>query len=146
IRYNYILRNADGSMFGDWPLDRSINPASLEAAEVVLIDSWNHPGFPQNAFYTEPFKQVLLRNRFTQVRIPSPGKLTHIFKVKAPLLEKGQTLCLLGSATALGQWDPARSVLLNRVPESDSLTAELELGPRSVPLAYKYGLFDLEKK
>src|SRR5271157_1457986 len=58
--YNYILRNADGSTIQDWGDDRVINPADFKCAEILIVDSWNHPGSVENTFYTEPFQDVLL--------------------------------------------------------------------------------------
>src|SRR5260221_8377817 len=57
---HYILRNADGSTVQDWGDDRVINPSSFQQNEVLIVDSWNPAGAVENAFYTEPFKHVLL--------------------------------------------------------------------------------------
>src|SRR5712664_3393184 len=101
IIYNYVLRNADGSLLYDWGKNRVLNPAAFQADEVLMIDAWNSPGLYENVFYTEPFKRVLLPGRQTEFRAAAPSKVTHTFKVKAPLLTKNQTLCLLGNAPAL---------------------------------------------
>ena len=115
IHYNYILREADGLTIQDWGNGRTIHPAAFAQAEVLIIDAWNNEGFFENAFYTEPFQQVLLKPDHTEVRGPAPRVATHTFKVKAPLLAKGQTLCLLGDAMVLGHWDTAKPLLLDRV-------------------------------
>ena len=88
ISYHYLLRNADGSVVEDWD-DKRINPASCRHEELLVIDSWNGAGFFENAFYTEPFQQVLLKANHTEVRVASPATATHTFKVKAPLLDQG---------------------------------------------------------
>ena len=146
IPYYYCLREADGTLARDWGKDRILNLPSCAVKELQIIDSWNHPGFYENAFYTEPFKEVLLKANHTEVRVPAPEKVTHLFKAKAPLLQKNQTLCCLGSAPALGQWNVARPVLLNRLQDQDFLTVELNLEPQAFPLSYKYGVYDVEKK
>ncbi len=48
------------------------------------------------------------RADFTEVRAPAPPEATHTFRVKAPLLAKGQTLCLCGEGAKLGNWDTAK--------------------------------------
>src|SRR5437879_3758131 len=53
ISYSYVLRELDGTMVQDWGHDRLINFAGLVAEEVVFFDSWNSPGYRENAFYTE---------------------------------------------------------------------------------------------
>jgi 4-alpha-glucanotransferase len=145
ITYNYILRNADSSTVQDWGSDRVLNPAAFKHDEALIIDSWNDAGAVENAFYTEPFKKVLLQPDFTEVRIlPTPGA-SHTFKVKSPLLRKGQTLCLIGSCARLGNWRTAGPLLLNRIAGEDFLSAQIDLGREPLPVQYKYGIYDVER-
>ena len=146
IVYHYVLRNADGNATHDWGSDHRFNPASFKAETVSIIDAWNSASFFENAFYTEPFQRVLLKSNHTEVRVPAPVRVTHKFKVKAPLLEKGQTLCLLGSNRALGNWNTTSPVLLNRVAEESFLSVELDLTNAGFPIDYKYGVYDVERK
>ncbi len=146
ISYNYLLREPEGSLIQDWGSDRVVNPAAFAQEAVLLIDAWNNPAFYENTFYTEPFKRVLLQPDFSEVRTPAPERVTHTFKVKAPLLTKGQTLCLLGNSASLGNWNTATPLLLNRLPGQDFLSAQLDLSRESFPLLYKYGVFDVERK
>lgn len=146
VVYNYVLRQADGSSTIDWGTDRVLTAGLLEPADVLIVDSWNAAGFPANAFYTEPFQQVLLRENQTGFTAGAPGQATHTFKVKAPLLARGQTLCLLGSAHALGSWDTLNPALLNRTPGEDYLSLAINLADELFPLEYKYGVYDLERR
>jgi len=146
IIYNYVLRNVDGSLLYDWGKNRVLNPSAFQADEVLMIDAWNSPGLYENVFYTEPFKRVLLPGRQTEFRAAAPSKVTHTFKVKAPLLTKNQTLCLLGNAPALGGWSPDAPVLLSRIPGEDFLAAQLDLSQETFPILYKYGVYDLEEQ
>ncbi|MFY7899846.1 MAG: hypothetical protein ACOVNY_06655, partial [Chitinophagaceae bacterium] len=54
--------------------------------EMVVVDSRNHAGYYENAFYSVPFQQVLLKQIETLVPVITLNKFTHTFKVKAPLL------------------------------------------------------------
>ncbi len=144
ITYNYILRNADGSSVQDWGNDRVINVASFKQDEILIIDSWNNAGAVENAFYTEPFQNVLLQPNHTEVRIlPTPGA-SHTFKIKAPLLPNGQTLCLIGSCARLGNWSTSAPLLLNRIAGEVFLSAQVDLGREALPVQYKYGVYDVE--
>src|SRR5215471_3827134 len=67
LNYSYILRNPDGSQSTDWGRDRRLRLADFKADELLVIDSWNHAGLVANAFYTEPFKKVLLAENLTDV-------------------------------------------------------------------------------
>lgn len=146
VVYHYLLREADGSATLDWGKDRILSADQLGANEVLIVDTWNPPSAPENAFYTEPFQKVLLRaNQFT-FRAAKPGQSTHVFRIKAPLLAKGQTLCLLGSGTVLGNWDTLNPILLNRSAEDVYLSNAVNLSIESFPLEYKYGVYDVERR
>jgi 4-alpha-glucanotransferase len=145
IVYNYVFRNLDGSLNFDWGSDKVINPAKFNSRDVLLIDSWNHPGSIENAFYTEAFKQVLLKHK--PVEIPSPPPTaTHTFKVKAPLLKLGQTLCLLGNAAALHAWNTANPIHMRRDGRGDFFVADVDLNQVVFPIEYKYGVFDTDRR
>ena len=57
-------------------------------SEIQLVDSWNHAGEYENAFYSDAFNQVLLKQNQTKVKITADKNFTHVFNLKAPLLEK----------------------------------------------------------
>jgi len=143
LNYSYILRQADGAQITDWGQNRALVPASHPGAELLLLDSWNQPGFIANTFYTEPFKKVLLAENFTEVPARPAAAATHTFRVKVPLLAKDQTLCLLGEGAALGNWDTTAPVLLSRRPDEDCFSVSLDLRRQDFPCAYKYGVFDV---
>ena len=48
IKYNYILKTADGNINYDWGSDKSINPSTLTSAHTIIIDSWNYAGYYEN--------------------------------------------------------------------------------------------------
>ena len=146
ITYNYILRNTDGSSVQDWGGDRVIHPASFKQNEILIIDSWNHAGAVENAFYTEPFQKVLLKVNTSEARVSAPPDVTHTFKAKAPLLLKGQVLCLSGSGPALGNWSTPTPLLLTRIAGGDFFAAQIDLGRETFPVQYKYGVYDVEQK
>jgi 4-alpha-glucanotransferase len=145
LNYSYVLTGADGSRTTDWGRDRNLIPARYDCAELLVLDSWNHAGYVENVFYTEPFQKVLFAENFTAVTTAGPPNPTHTFLVKTPQLKKNQTLCLLGEGPALGHWNPQAPVLLGRLPEDDYFSVSLDLSGQTFPLAYKFGVFDVEK-
>lgn len=147
ISYRYIWRHAKGGVSEDWGVGRTINPAKHSCEELLIVDSWNHPGFYENAFYTEPFRKVLLP-RLT-ANLPKEERretFTHLFRVKAPLLAAHQTVCLLGSCRALRHWNISDPILLSSRPDEDYFSAALDLSDQPFPTAYKYGVYNQEKK
>src|ERR1039458_4386325 len=44
LNYSYVLHQAGGARATDWGRSRALVPASYGGAELLVIDSWNHPG------------------------------------------------------------------------------------------------------
>jgi 4-alpha-glucanotransferase len=145
ITYNYLLKNLDGSTVMDWGNDHVLSINELEQ-ESLILDSWNHAGYIENAFYTVPFQHVLLHKEAVGIVPTKSDTHTHSFSVKAPLLPKGQTLCIIGSAESLGNWDTAKAVPMYKAAGSTRFTCSVNLSEDAFPVAYKYGIYDLEKK
>ena len=143
--YSYIFSD-HGTLTADWGRDRTLLPAKFPCSELLILDSWNDPGSVANAFDTAPFKNVLLAAQAREFKTKAVKNPTHTFRVKAPLLGKNETLCLVGSGTALGHWQTANPVLLNRSAAADGLSAQLDLRGQTFPLAYNYGVDALAQK
>ena len=146
ISYQYLIKNADGTISYDWGNDKSFNPSTIKCKELLFIDSWNAAGYYENAFYTEPFKNVLLKNSFATIDVTQPKLSTHQLKVKSPLLTPTQTICLLGNTKQLHAWDAKNPILLSRHKGEDYFSVSLDLSNATFPIAYKYGIYDVVKK
>src|SRR5580704_7652062 len=144
IQYNYLLKNADGTIVMEWGDDRIIDISKSGVEEIQTIDTWNHAGEFENVFFTSPFKQTLLKHHKKAGRQKATKHFTHIFKVKAPLLKKSEALCICGSNAALGEWS-AESPLLMTLQDNWWVT-KVELPKESFPVAYKYGVFSTKEK
>jgi 4-alpha-glucanotransferase len=140
LKYSYLFRGTDGTLSLDWGQDRVLLPALLDRKEVVVIDSWNVPGFAENTFSTQPFRDVLLKDHGPQESAGAPAHFTHVFRIKAPQLEPGQTLCLVGSISELGSWNPANGIRLGRTPCEDQLSVSVDLSRAPFPIEYKYAV------
>ncbi|QEC70310.1 4-alpha-glucanotransferase [Panacibacter ginsenosidivorans] len=143
VVYNYLLKNDDGSLSYDWGSDKVLTAELFTSEDILIIDSWNFAGYYENAFYTEPFKNVLLKQNYTPVKITAPKTYTHTFKVKAPLLKKGETLCIIGNDVALGNWNEADVVLMNKKEKEDFYAAKINLSKAWFPIVYKYCVYDI---
>lgn len=145
ITYNYVLRNTDGTESYDWGKDKFFNPSSFHVKEILLVDSWNFAGYFENAFYTEPFQKVLLKANYTKIKPESPVIVTHTFKIKSPLLTKGQTLFISGSAKAMKSWNTQTPLLMSKKEGEDFYSISLNLVEETFPVSYKYGVYDVAK-
>ena len=145
ITYNYLMVDTDGYVTYDWGTDKTFNPISFKSKEVLIIDAWNYAGYFENAFYTEPFKNVLLKANHTDVPVNKLRAFTHTFKVKTPLLQKGHTLCIVGSGKTLGDWQTEKVFLMSRKADDDFYTVNINFNKEVFPVAYKYGVYDVEQ-
>lgn len=146
ISYKYYLKNDDGSMVGEWDNDRVIADPGKEVQELQLVDTWNYAGEYENAFFTAPFHNVLLKQPSHKFKSASDKSPTHIFKVKAPLLKKDETICIIGGGKKLGDWEKDKPLQLKRTGSDKWWTIRLDLSDESFPLAYKYGVYNTTDK
>jgi 4-alpha-glucanotransferase len=144
ISYHYILKNIDGVLTEEGGKDKYIDSPTINSAEIQVIDTWNFAGEFENVFYTSPFREVLLPAHKAVRKAKGKAAATCVFRVKAPLLDAGEVVCLLGSATGLNDWNEEHPLLL--APSGDWWTIALPLSPESFPLEYKYGVYQKKAK
>jgi 4-alpha-glucanotransferase len=144
IRYKYFLKNEDGELIGEWGNDRLVDVFRKELQEIQMVDTWNHAGEYENVFFSLPFKNVLLEQPASKSKVKTDKNFTHLFKVKAPLLNKNEIVCLLGSGETMGDWTTEKPLLLSK--EEDWWVARLDLKENGFPIAYKYGVYDTGEK
>jgi 4-alpha-glucanotransferase len=147
IVYHYLIKDDQGREILEWGNDKSIELESISSDELVLIDTWNFAGQIENIFYTEPFTSILLKENSTTALAKKITKTkTHLFKVKAPLLNKGQSLCMIGESDILGNWDIQKSIPLTKIEGADYFEIALDLNQAAFPLIYKYGIYDTKNR
>ncbi len=144
INYKYILREDGNGDILDADKDRSVYPLAYKANEIVLIDTWNSEGSIENVFYTKPFQQILLQEQHKAPKLRVSKFYTHEFKVKAPLLDPDEWVCITGSGNLFKNWDVKK--LLPLTADDNWYTIKINLGKEEFPLKYKYGIYNTKKK
>ncbi|MEO5996510.1 MAG: 4-alpha-glucanotransferase [Chitinophagaceae bacterium] len=144
IRYSYSVTNASGDQLMEGENDRLLDITKSSMEVIECIDTWNVPGAYENAFFTSPFQQVLLADRATTVKSKAVKEFTHIFKVKAPLLNKNEVVCLTGSSIIFGDWKKESVQLLTK--EGNWWTLKVKIPNESFPLQYKYGVYNTKDR
>ena len=144
LRYKYLLKTNDGEIIPEFGNDRTASLAKNGVSELQFIDTWNHAGEFENAFFTTPFQKTLLDGTASGGKARNPKHVTHIFKVKAPLLQKNEVLCLTGIGKALNDWSIEKPLLMNK--EDNWWILKTDLSEESFPVAYKYGVYNKKEK
>lgn len=144
--YRYLLKDSNGLDNFEWGTDRIIKVDPKTQQEIFLVDTWNNPGAVENVFMTSPFQEVLFKDNYIPVKTPNKVKYTHVLRVKAPLIKKGEGICVIGNVKALGKWDTSKAVLLNN-QDGPWWTVKLDLSKEEAQgISYKYAIYDLEDK
>jgi 4-alpha-glucanotransferase len=139
LQYKYIFIDNDGTRTEEFQSPRNLVPEDKDTAVLKVYDTWNYAGDVINTFSTAPFQKVLLPQR--KASGVKPGKnTTHVFAVKAPLINKDEAVCLLGDCDALGKWNIETPVFLKF--DGEQWIVALQLGDVQFPIAYKYGIYD----
>jgi 4-alpha-glucanotransferase len=148
LRYHYVLKGEDGNLTEEWGNDKVIpvprDGVPNEMEEMHVIDTWNYAGEFENVFFTSPFHKVLLPHRTGSKKDRHKGPVSHLFKVKAPLLKEGEIVCLLGSGIALQDWDKEKPLLLE--PDGNWWVGRLNIPNEEFPIEYKYGVYNKKEK
>ncbi len=143
ILYRYILKDKDGSHVYDGEDNRSIDVSVVKKKTISVIDTWNADSNIANVFFTTPFSKVLLPH-IAKIKTSSSKKYTHEFRVKAPLLQPGEIICMSGSSKQLKYWDTNEPLLMEA--KNNWFVTRLEVEQDGLPLAYKYGIYNLSEK
>ncbi|HEV2353091.1 MAG TPA: 4-alpha-glucanotransferase, partial [Puia sp.] len=141
--YHYVLKGPDGILTEEGGNDRVLEAPRRGTGEIQLIDTWNYAGEFENVFFTSPFREVLLHHKSGKKTRPKSG-YSHVFRVKAPLLGSGESVCLLGSGGAFHDWNTEDPIVLSR--EGNWWSAYLTIPPESFPMEYKYGVWNKKEK
>lgn len=144
INYKYILCEEGSVDILDADKDRAIDLSAYKAKEITFIDTWNSEATTENVFYTKPFEQVLLPGKHKTPKLRTSKFYTHEFKVKAPLLNADEWICITGTGKMFKNWDIKN--LLPLKAEDNWYSIKINLSKEGFPLRYKYGIYNTKEK
>jgi len=139
LRYYYEQHDRSGAVRTE---GGSREIATDTAGPLELYDSWIPMGAVQNAFETQAFRVLAPGAQMQSAK--KSGACTHIFRVKAPLLDADHAVCLLGHGAGLRVWDIKAPLLLQ--PDDFGWSVRLNLAGEDFPLGYKYGIWNTRTK
>ena len=140
--YHYQVEDGEGRVLRkEWTgVPRSYHFDSTK--NFVMPDLWRDIPL-QYHLYSSAYKTTagLPHDEETQTLRQPLYRKTILFRVSAPQLRKGQSLALLGSHPALGDWNPARYLRMEYAGQYDWL---LSVNVESIllPIEYKYVIID----
>ena len=143
--YFYQVEDADGNVLRkEWTgVPRCYHFDSSK--NYLLPDLWRDIPL-QYHLYSSAYAVTALGNpeshEVTAKRLPLYRR-TIIFRVSAPQLRKGQTLAILGSHPALGDWNSARFLKMEYIGKFDWILS-VNVDHVLLPLEYKYVIIDDE--
>jgi 4-alpha-glucanotransferase len=143
IQYKYILKEDGKEDTVEFGNDRMVLFSDVNADEIAFFDTWNYSGEIENAYFTQPFQDVLFKNN-TVVPLKLSKTYTHEFRVKAPVLQPDQVLCITGTAAVMNNWDTEKPILLSK--NKTWWKVRLNLIKDTFPVAYKYGVYNTKEK
>jgi 4-alpha-glucanotransferase len=143
VSYKYFLKDKDGAEIFDGEENRVIDFSKIKAEVISVHDSWNAPGDLGNVFFTRPFTKVLLPP-VTKITPDFPKNYTHEFRVKAPLLQPGEVICMCGSTENFRNWSSTDPILFT--PRNEWFIARINLRKNEWPASYKYGIYNVDQK
>ncbi|MEP7079334.1 MAG: 4-alpha-glucanotransferase [Ginsengibacter sp.] len=144
IHYNYFITR-EGSAYKTFDGDRYriLHTENYKRKNFIIRDVWNDASYLGNIFFTSAFSKVLLP-QVSKVKKITTKNFTHEFRVKAPILQEGETLCLSGSVDSLKNWDETSTIIMT--PENNWYVARVRFSENEWPATYKYGIYNLSEK
>jgi len=139
LSYSYELHSEDGLTKPEADPGRRLDLSGFES-DAVVYDYFNPMGLLENVFTTQPFRKSEAVKSVTKTS--QSATATHLFRVKAVMLEANEVICLLGHGKCLRNWDTKAPILLKNTGKW--WEARLDLSEEEFPLAYKYGVWNTQ--
>ncbi len=144
ISYYYAIQEADGTNLIDGEEGRYIHILKKEKKSgLTILDIWNDAGNFKNVYYTSALR-VVAPGPANDKKTALPDTITHEFRVKAPALQPGETVCLLGSTSALKNWDTQHPILMTL--KDEWYITGVTLSEDEWPASYKYGIYNTQNQ
>ena len=99
LAYSYEFYTADGLTRPEADTFRRLDFEALNAEVLEVYDFFNPMGLLENVFTTQPFRAP--EAPVLDTKSAQSAKTSHVFKVKALMLEADELVCLLGHGIAL---------------------------------------------
>ncbi len=145
LEYRYGLVDEHGNMSWEWGDGRKIKVSELNAPIIYAHDQWCYPSSEERIMFSSCFKEVLLKPNADLNAPCSDAKQALQFRIKVPRIGHRYQACVLGNQAALGHWDKKKPFLLACGNDFSEWTGSMDAAGLSLPILYKYGIYDTEQ-
>jgi len=138
IHYHYQLREeGNGLILDEWGRGRHVDTAG--AGSVWLADTWRSAGSIDEAYASKALKFLSPARGPFESLSEEPSR-NHRFIIRVAAVPQDRAVCLIGGATALGQWDTKKALRMREV-EENLWVLDVALN-EDEEIEYKYGFCD----
>lgn len=142
--YNYLKKDSEGISHYDGEKQHDIPEYPSGREQVTIIDEWTDAGSPVHVFFTRPFPVLSPVEKNDPEHTREPNGYSHCFRVKAPQLNRYETVCIAGNVEKLRNWDTVRPLLMK--PRNGWYTLRVKLAATEDQILYKYGIYNTKTK
>jgi 4-alpha-glucanotransferase len=147
LEYKYFLNDGYGNIIWEDGPDRIINLSGQTKPYIHVIESWRALSNNEKVMFTSAFTDVVMKPSPEASSINySKAKKNLQFKIQVPRIGHNHCVCVLGNSAKLGNWDITKPLLLGYGENFPLWTGSISTQGIKLPLRYKYGIYDLEKK
>lgn len=111
IKYQYILKDTDGSLLVDTPKNRYL--PIVKTSKVEINDVFGYKSLV-SVFQSKAFVDCIMR-RESYTTLPTILKDDNMLMLFAPGIDNSQTIKIVGNHPILGYWEPKAGIELNAV-------------------------------
>jgi 4-alpha-glucanotransferase len=146
LEYKYVLMDEHGNSTWEWGDERMIKVSELDTPLIIVLDHWRSPPSEERIMFSSCFREVLLKpNQDTGITSSAPKQAMQ-FRIQVPRIGQRYQVCVLGNQRDLGNWDQTKPLLLSCGDDFPVWTGTMEAAGLSLPVMYKYGIYDTEQK
>ena len=145
VEYKYLLSDENNSIW-EWGSNRKIKAVELNTPLILAHDSWRAPANEEKAIFSSAFSKAIMKPPIEEKPIKSKARKALQFKIQVPRIGQRYRVCVLGNQEKLGNWDTKKPLLLSCGDDFPVWTGSINMSVCSLPINYKYGIYDIDKK
>ena len=146
LEYSYLLLDDNGNFTWEWGNSRRLILSDFCGRVLILHENWRAPDNREKLLYNSAFSRVIMQPDKDLKGSQAKGKKILHFRIPVPRIGMGQQICVSGNHELLGNWDKSSPMLLECGDEFPMWSGSVDAAGLNLPLEYKFGLYDINRK